>query len=592
MLTEFPIQGILDRLVERMVEVLPVTAAGVTLIAPDLAPHYLAASDENAQHWEKMQTELGQGPCLLAYQSGERVLIPDLLIEDRFPTFQQTALAAGLSAVFTFPLRHGDGQFGALDLYRAHPGPLDVDDLEAAQTLADVAAAYVLNAQARADAREITDLFRQGALHDPLTGLANRTLLRQRLEHAAARARRSHAPAAVVFVDLDRFKPINDIHGHDVGDQLLCAVARRLTGLVRPGDTLARPGGDEFVFLCEDLTSAADVDILAHRISGAFSAPFFLETKELSVSASVGIAYAGPGQEISTQLIVTADSAMYRAKRNGGGTHHVVDLRPAVEDSDLIGLETELARAFADGELKVAYQPIVRTSDGRMTGVEALLRWTDRERGAVASESMVQVAEQSGLITSIGAWVLEQACEDRQSWIRNRFGDALDLSVNVSPHQLINPDFCSTVATVLECTGMDPSALTLEMTESVFIENTNRVTNVIRGLKSLGVNLALDDFGTGYSSLGYLRRFAVDNIKIDRSFIDEHGDGGADLVMVEAITHLAHDLGLTVTAEGIETLAQHDRIAALGCEKAQGYLYGRPMSSVDIATRTALALSS
>ena len=448
LITDFPIQGILDRLVERIVEVLPVTAAGVTLISAGRAPRYIAASDDSALRFEQLQTEIGEGPCLSAYESGKAVAVPDLGIDDRFPRFAAAAAAAGLAAVFTFPLRQGDGRhssgpLGALDLYRDIPGELDPRDMAAAQTLADVAAAYLLNAEAREEARATSDRFHHSALHDALTGLPNRLLLEQRLEHAAQRAKRSRTTAAVLFADLDGFKQVNDTYGHQIGDELLIAVALRLSGLVRSGDTLARVSGDEFVFLCEDLDGLADVEILASRIDEAFADPFQLADCELAVTASVGMAFAGPGEDISKQLVVNADIAMYQAKRKGGAGHQIIDLREALETNDRNSLERDLRAAFAHDQLGLAYQPIVRTADGLVTGVEALLRWTHPDRGPVPALSMVGVAEQSGLITEIGAWVLERSCRDRGSWLHEYPGAPLELAVNVSARQLMSPGFCA-----------------------------------------------------------------------------------------------------------------------------------------------------
>lgn len=258
--TDLPIQGILDHLVKRIVDVLPITAAGVTIIEPGHKPHYVAASDTAAMNYEKLQTELGEGPCVAAYQTGEAVTVPDLRNDERFPRFAPRALAEGLSAVFTFPLRNGESQLGALDLYRQSVGELSTQDMSAAQTLADVAAAYLLNAQARDRDLQLSEGFRQSALRDPLTQLPNRLLLEQRLHRAAVRAEQSHLTAAVLFADLDQFKRINDTYGHDVGDELLIAVARRLTALIRPGDTLSRVSGDEFVILCEELREPADAE--------------------------------------------------------------------------------------------------------------------------------------------------------------------------------------------------------------------------------------------------------------------------------------------------------------------------------------------
>ncbi len=580
--TDFPIQSILDHLVQRIVTVLPITAAGVTLISEDVAPHYVAASDGDARRFEELQSALDEGPCTLAYNSGQPVAVPDLRADERFPRFGPAAVAAGLAAVFTFPLRHGDGRFGALDLYRDVPGAMAAHAMDAAQTLADVAAAYLLNAQARAEARSTADRFRHIALHDALTGLPNRVLLEQRIEHAAARARRSHSKAAILFLDLDRFKAVNDRHGHHVGDQLLLAVSQRLAGLVRPGDTLARVAGDEFVFLCEDLSDAGDAEVLADRIGQAFAAPFVLATTELRVTASIGMAFSGPGEEISDDLMIEADVAMYQTKRKGGAGHQVIDLREALKSTDFSALERDLRSALSEGHLEVAYQPIVRSADGLVTGVEALLRWMHPQRGPVPALTMVQLAEQIGLIAELGAWVLERSCRDVVSWLPENPGSPLDLAVNVSTVQLMSRDFATTVSRVLARTGMDPANLVLEMTESIFIDDSERAMAVLTDLRALGIRLALDDFGTGYSSLSYLRRLPIDIVKIDQGFIGDIGQAPRGEAIVAAVTNLAHVLGLTVIAEGVETECQRAEVIAMGCESAQGYLYAKPMSADDL----------
>jgi diguanylate cyclase (GGDEF)-like protein len=577
--TDFPIQGILDHLVQRIVEILPITAAGVSLISAGKAPHYISASDDSALRFERLQTQIGQGPCLSAYESGEPVAAPDLATDLRFPQFAPLALAAGLAAVFTFPLRHGDGRLGALDLYRDTAGQLDPHDMEAAQTLADVAAAYLLNAQAREEARATSDHFRHSALHDPLTGLPNRLMLQQRLEHAALRGKRSHSNSAILFADLDRFKQVNDTHGHQVGDELLVAVANRLSSLVRPGDTLARFSGDEFVFLCEDLNSVADAETLANRIDASFRDPFSLGDIELTITASVGTAYAGPGQDLSAQLLVDADIAMYQAKRKGGAGHQIFDLREARRATDGHSLGKDLRTAFALGQLDVAYQPLVRSVDGLVTGVEALLRWTHPDRGPVSPLAMVAVAEQSGLISDIGTWVLERSCQDRNSWMSEHSFSKLDLAVNVSVRQLMTPDFGSTIAAVLERTSTDPAAVVLEITENVLIEDGERSVTVLADLKQLGIRLALDDFGTGYSSLSYLRRMPIDIVKVDQGFVADIDQAPGVDAIIAAVTNLSHALGLTVTAEGVETQRQRDEVNAIGCDWSQGYFYARPMAA-------------
>ncbi|MDQ3642383.1 MAG: EAL domain-containing protein [Actinomycetota bacterium] len=584
MITDFPIQAILDHLVLRIVDVLPITGAGVTLISPGAEPRYVAASDDSALRFEELQTELGEGPCLAAYNTGEAISVPDVRDENRFPKFSPRALAAGLAAVFTFPLRHGDKQLGALDLYRQTPGPLDDEAMAAAQTLADVAAAYLLNAQARADQRDSSDRYRESALHDALTGLPNRVLFRQRLDHAVLRARRSGTMMAVLFADLDRFKEVNDVHGHQTGDELLLAVARRLKGLLRPGDTLARLSGDEFVILCEDLAEATDVEMLAARIGAALAQRFGLSGRDVSVTASGGIAFAGAGTDIPEQLLRDADVAMYQAKRKGGARHQVIDLREQRVAEERVDLERSLRGASARGELRTDYQPIVATTDGRITGVEALLRWAHPTFGLLPATTVVTLAEQSGVISEIGLWVLEQACQDRQRWQRSTGRDDLKISVNVSAHQLMSPDFAATVAAVLTDTDTDPGLVTLEMTESVFVEDAERALVVLDDLKHIGVMLALDDFGTGYSSLCYLKLFPVDVVKIDQGFIAGLAQDPTSSVIVSAVVEMSHVLGMTVVAEGVETAEQHNEIEALGCESCQGFYFARPMPADDLET--------
>jgi diguanylate cyclase (GGDEF)-like protein len=578
MVTDFPIQAILDHLVTRIVEVLPITAAGVTLISPGADPRYVAASDESALRYEELQTELGEGPCLAAYESGEAVSVADLRDDERFPRFGPRALEAGLVAVFTFPLRNGTERLGALDLYRDTAGPLDAATMDAAQTLADVAASYLLNAQARSDLRDSSDRSHEQSLHDALTGLPNRILFLDRLEHAVLRARRSGKMAAVLFADLDQFKVVNDLHGHSIGDQLLVAVAQRLTAELRSGDTLARMSGDEFVILCEDLDGPEQVDVVAARVGAAVAQPFSLSGIDVDVTVSVGIAYSGPGDHLSEQLLVDADTAMYQAKRKGGARHQIIDLREQHLATQRASLERELHGAPARGELRTEYQPIVETGDGRIIGVEALLRWAHPSRGLVSPAILVPLAEQSGLIIEIGRWVLEQACPDRQRW-QNGQSHGLTMSVNVSAHQLMAPDYVATVADVLARAGTDPKHVTLEVTESVFVQDSERALVVLNELKDLGVRLALDDFGTGYSSLTYLKRFPIDIVKIDQGFIADLVQDRASHAIVVAVIDLAHMLDMTVVAEGVETTEQHGELAVLGCDSCQGYLFARPMSA-------------
>jgi diguanylate cyclase (GGDEF)-like protein len=588
MVTDFPIQAILDHLVLRIVEVLPITSAGVTLISPGRDPHHVAASDEAALRYEKLQTELGEGPCTVAYGSGEAVWVPDLHAGDaRFPKFAPRAVEAGLVAVFAFPLRHGDNRLGGLDLYRESPGPLDDETMISAQTLADVAATYVLNAQRRDDARDSSDRYRKSALHDALTGLPNRVLLRQRLEHASLRARRSRKMIAILFIDLDRFKEVNDIYGHRTGDELLVTVGHRLQGLLRPGDTVARMSGDEFVVLCEDLDDTARTEALAERIVTALNEPFAMSSGEVNVSASVGIAFSGRGDAVPEQVLNDADEAMYQAKRAGGARHQLIDLRERVHSQGRSDLEADLRFAARRGELRVDYQPIVRTVDGEITAIEALLRWDHPRRGLISPTIAIPIAEESDLISEIGRWVLERACIDRNRLQQAKPRPALEVCVNVSPHQLLGEGYCDTVQSVLAATATPPQLLTLEMTESVYIEDTERARVVLADLKGLGLQLALDDFGTGYSSLGYLEQFPIDVVKIDQSFVARLGHEPASSI-VRAVIDLAHALDMGVVAEGVETTAQHDELAALDCDSCQGFYFAPPMCVDDLERRLQL----
>jgi diguanylate cyclase (GGDEF)-like protein len=539
MVTDLPIQGILDHLVKRTVEILPVTGARVTLVPPGAGPRYEAASDGAVR-----------------------------------------ALEMGVGAAFAFPLRYDHHQLGTLLLYLDRPGALDVATREAAQTLADVAAAYIVNAQTRAVLRDTSDRAQRMVLHDPLTGLPNRVLFLERLDHAVHRSRRSGQTVAVLFADLDRFKLVNDVYGHRAGDELLVAVAQRLAAVLRPGDTLARLAGDEFVILCEGLDTPARADAIAARISAEFAAPFQLEAAEIDVTASVGIALLGRDDQRPEDLLQDADMAMYQAKRRGGARHQIIDLSEKRRTLHQVNLERDLRGATTRGELHLQYQPIVETGDGRMTGVEALLRWAHPAQGLVAPSALVPIAERSGLINEIGRWVLANACLDRLS--ERSLVDNLTVSVNVSGHQLMSPGFPATVAGVLSDTGTDPQRITLEVTESVFVQDGGRALGVLAELKNLGLKIALDDFGTGYSSLQYLKQFPIDIVKIDQKFICDLEHDAASHAIVYTIVELAHVLGMTAVAEGVETAEQHQLLASIGCDFCQGFYFAHPLPAGDL----------
>lgn len=575
--TDFSIRAILDHLVTQIVGILPVTGAGVMLMGARDELHFIAASNDTITYIETLQNELDEGPCLEAYRTGQPVAVVDLHTDTRFPEFSTRAAGRGLAAVFTFPMRLDDHRLGAVDLYRDVPGPLAEDDLAAAQTLADVAAGFLFNAQARVDASTAVARADHRTLHDPLTGLPNRVLLEELLGRAVARAKRTHHPAAVLFADLDGFKAVNDRHGHHVGDELLQAAAGRLAGVLRPGDALARLGGDEFVVLCEDLVTEHDAEVVAERMTSALAAPFTVAGRSVSVGVSVGIAFNGPGQDIPSALLRGADFAMYQAKAAGGGHHRVLDPVARVAADRRDDLERDLAGAQDRHELALAYQPIVDLRQGQLMAVESLLRWEHPHRGPIPPAAVIPSAERTGLIRPIGEWVLRRSCTDLARW--HAAGVAVPaVAVNVSAQQVMDAAFGATVARVLAETGVPPSSVLLEVTETVLLADSDRARGVLHELKELGVQLSLDDFGTGYASLNYLRQFPFDVIKIDRSFTADVFTDTVTRSIVGAMIELGHALGASVTAEGVETTRELGVVSGLGADHAQGFLLSHPLS--------------
>ena len=397
-------------------------------------------------------------------------------------------------------------------------------------------AAYLINAKGRAALRASTDESREAALHDPLTGLPNRLLLLELLSHAARRERRSRKHSAVFLIALDRFRTINDAHGHRIGDLLLSAVAARLTGVLRPGDRLARVGGDEFAVLCQDLGDEPQAVALAVQFDTALAAPFVLPGAEVVITGSIGVAFVAAGNDAAEQVLREADIAMNRVKRNRGGGNRGLDLRRHLDDYQR-ELEQALPGAAQRGELRLDYQPILATSDGRLLGAEALLRWEHPERGLIPPTVLIPLAEQSGQMVEIGQWVLRSAWAELSGW--HGAGQDVGVSVNVSTQQLMSTGFADAVAAVLDGASAAAGRLTLEVTESVFVRDGERALFVLNDLKDIGVKLALDDFGTGYSSLGYLRRFPVDIIKVDREFVANLGHDPASHTIVTSVIQLA-----------------------------------------------------
>jgi diguanylate cyclase (GGDEF)-like protein/PAS domain S-box-containing protein len=419
------------------------------------------------------------------------------------------------------------------------------------------------------------------AHHDALTGLPNRVLLRDRFEHAIAMAERTRARVAMLFLDLDNFKRVNDTLGHSAGDQLLLQVVTRLSGCTRESDTISRQGGDEFILLLNDIPDQEAVERIASHILAELAEPMDINGYELNAASSIGIAlYPDDGSSFDT-LLQKADTAMYNAKGAGRNIYHFFDEQMNRQAHEHLLLQNRLNRALFQAEFCLHYQPQMEIESGRVVGLEALLRWTSPDLGEVPPARFIPVAEDCGLIVPIGAWVLEEACRQAQS-LRRTEGVDLPMAVNLSALQFRRAGLVEAVAGALERSGLPPRLLELELTESILLQDVDNTLDTVRRLKALGVRLSIDDFGTGYSSLSYLKRFAVDRLKIDRSFVRDLNTDPDNAAIVRAVIQLARSLRLGIVAEGVETEAQLAFLREEGCQDVQGYLFSRPLALADL----------
>jgi diguanylate cyclase (GGDEF)-like protein/PAS domain S-box-containing protein len=428
------------------------------------------------------------------------------------------------------------------------------------------------------DQKQAEKLLLHNAFHDALTGLPNRALFMDRLKHALAEVKKGEGYSfGVLFLDLDRFKVVNDSLGHQIGDQLLVATARRLESCLRPGDIVARLGGDEFAVIVDHVRHVTDAIQAAERIREHLSAPFNLSGHEVFISASIGIALNQTASEEPDEIIRNADTAMYRAKDQGRGCFELFDKGMHVRNAALSQLETGLRGALARDEFRVHYQPIISLETWRISGFEALIRWDHPELGYISPLKFIPVAEETGLIIPIGLWVLREACQQLRVWQTHFPSDPpLSMSVNLSGRQFSQPDLIDQISEILRETGLDASSLKIEITESAIIENIDAAALMLKRIKALGVRLSLDDFGTGYSSLSYLHRFPIDTLKIDRSFVSRI-NLPKNAEIVKTILTLAGNLGMDVVAEGVETRDQIIQLTGLNCEYVQGYLLSKPI---------------
>jgi len=537
------------------------------------------------QHSSDLITVLDSDATVI-YQSPsiERVLgyTPDEVVGTRFDRLLEpgeegrllhlladgSAYAGGPTEPLECSIRHKDGSTRHFEIL--HTNLIDDPSVRG----------IVLNARDVSERKAFEEQLAHQAFHDPVTNLANRALFAERVRHAVARSRREDNGPAVIFLDLDDFKTINDSLGHAAGDQVLREVAQRLDASIRSSDTAARFGGDEFAILLEDVDSPQEAADTAERILEALTLPVALEQKEILVRASIGISLADDDAPADAdELTRNADAAMYIAKRDGKGGYQLFE--PAMHEGVLARLElrADLQRAMTSGQLELHYQPVVRLSDGSVSGVEALLRWRHPERGLVGPDQFIPLAEEMGLIVPIGRWVLREGCR-QAALLRRQLADrpALSMSINLSVKQLQHSDIVADVRDALDESGLDPSTLVLEITESVMIADTDLAVQRLDELKALGVRLAMDDFGTGYSSLSYLSRLPVDILKMDRSFL-RPGTPLEESGLATAVVGLGKTLNLEVVAEGIEASEQWEALRELECELGQGFFFARPMDA-------------
>jgi diguanylate cyclase (GGDEF)-like protein len=439
----------------------------------------------------------------------------------------------------------------------------------------------------RATARErevLEERLRHQALHDPLTGLANRALLASHLETALARARRHDRRLAVLLVDLDGFKFLNDRVGHSQGDRVLMVVADRLRLQIRPTDTVARLGGDEFGVLLEEIDEAESAVTVARRIRRALEQPMEVEERELQVRASVGIAVSEAGREPVDELLRNADVAMYAAKTRGKGRHEVFRSDTHGSVLDELELEGQLRNGLERGEYVLHYQPVLDLEAGGIAGLEALIRWNHPTRGLLSPDQFIPLAERTGFVVPLGRWAMREACRQAGEW-QTAGHPPLSVAVNVSAVQLQRPDLVAEVTAALDESGLDPDLLTIEVTESTLLHDPGASAVALGVLKELGVRIAIDDFGTGYSSISYLRQLPIDVLKLDREYVVKIDQGPEDAALPKAVIKLAHTLGLDIVAEGIDRPEQALELAKLGCHYGQGFLFSRPLPWAEMEDR-------
>jgi diguanylate cyclase (GGDEF)-like protein len=522
---------------------------------------------------ETERIRLGEGAGGRAITEDALVVVEDYQAADGIiQAFAGDRVLAAMAA----PVRENDRAIGSLTIATRRPGRrYTTTEREMLIALANHAGLALI------DAKTVAAMEHQ-AFHDSLTGLPNRALLLDRLDHALRRARRDGSGVALLFVDLDRFKLVNDSLGHSAGDELLAAAAARISGCVRDVDTAARLGGDEFAILLEDTGDNIDAEFVVNRVLESLGAPFEVAGHPIGVGATVGVAISRDGKEDATELLRNADLAMYEAKAAGGRGRAFFEPSMHAAVVHRLSVESDLDRAIANNELVLRYQPIVNLETEEISGVEALVRWQHPTKGLLAPGAFIPLAEETGQIVQIGRWVLHEAIRKAQQWQQDRPpGSPLSVSFNMSPVQLQRPETVGDLRAALRVTGLDPECLIVELTESVLMLDTETTTQKLREFKKMGVRLAIDDFGTGYSALGYLGRFPFDVLKVDQSFVAEIGRSGDASALAGAVIEIARTLHLETVAEGIEDEAQLAALRVMNCKLGQGYYFSKPLTEGD-----------
>lgn len=590
-LSEQELGRLAEATVGTITEILDVSVAALARCAAGPAEpvlqHVSGATSEGLAGYADVRLDEAHAQQTLA--AGEPVIVRDAHTEDRFCADGLTA--RGFASGVTVPVAGvADDPFGVLGMYGSGARAFDDDDLAFLQSVANVLTGAVRRLAAESG-------MRHQALHDPLTQLPNRALLMDRLRHGLARGRREGRWLALLHIDLDDFKSVNDSLGHVAGDELLRALAPRLAEELRPSDTLARFSGDEFAVVCDGLADATESATIAQRLLRVLERPFAVAGQEVRSSASIGIALAEPGGATSAEeLLRDADVALHRAKRGGHGTYEIFDERMRAESLERIALTSDLRRAIEQRALRLVYQPVVSLRERRVVGVEALARWTHPELGEVSPARFIPLAEQNGLIASLGRWVLREALDQLGRWHDAGLRRCdLSMSVNVSRVQLGNPALADEIFAALSLRELAPGRLVVEVTESAVMDDSETARAALAALHQRGVRLALDDFGVGQSSLACLVDLPLDVLKLDRGFITSLATSRESAAIVRAVADMARTLRFPVVAEGIETEAQAQVVEALGCDMGQGWLYSRavePEQIPDVIARIDAALAA